>query len=94
MKDSVAEFPWNWKNVTATMLVKTGGGALHTIAVNYCAQNTVTIYDGVDAGGRVIAILQTNVSQPVTMLYDAKIETGIYITVAGEGATDLTVNYI
>jgi len=92
--DSVADFPWEWAYVIKTTLVKTGGGALHTIAVNYCVGCVVTVYDGVDATGMVIGIVQTAVSQPVTLVYDLKIATGIYITIAGEGEADLTVNYI
>jgi len=92
--DSVADFPWEWTHVTATALVKTGAGALHTIAVNYCVGCLVTIYDGVDATGRVIGAVWTNTSQPVTLTYDLKVATGIYITIAGEGTADLTVNYV
>ena len=92
--DSVADFGWIWKHLTQTGLVKTGAGALHTIAVNYASGASVTIYDGVDATGRIIGVVFTNTSQPVTLVYDCKVRDGIYITIGGEGATDLTVNYI
>lgn len=92
---SVADFPWRWAHVTATLLVKTGGGALHTITLNILdAGMTVTVYDGVDAGGAVIGIIGTALSQPITLIYDAEVQTGIYIAIAGQGTADLTVNYI
>ena len=93
--DSAADFPWDWTHVTGTLLIKTGGGALHTITINQLTVgDTVEIYDGINNGGGLIGILATGLNQPVTLTYDAKIETGIYIELVGQGPLDLTVNWI
>jgi len=95
MSSSVIDIPWIWRHVTQTVLVKRGQGALHTITLNYIGQGSViTLYDGVNAGGAVIGIIATDLSQPVTLVYDLKYRTGIYIAIAGEGEVDLTVNWI
>ncbi len=92
---STIDIPWVWRHVDGTLLVKTGQGAIHTITLNYLGQGTViTLYDGVDAGGAVIGIIATDLSQPVTLTYDLKYRMGIYIAIAGEGEADLTVNWI
>jgi len=76
-------------------LVKTGGGALHSIALNYLNPgDTVLVYDGVDATGALMGVIGTDLSQPALLLYDAKIETGIFIDRTGQGVIDLTVNWV
>lgn len=92
---SVVDFPWTPTNVTASTLVRTGNSVLHTIVVNELTADavTVTLYDGVDAGGSVVGVITTELSQPVTLLYDSKFKDGIYIAIAGEGTADLTVNH-
>ena len=94
--DARTNFPWDWCHVTETVLVKTGGGALHTIVLNYLNDwGTVVVYDGVDNTGAVIGVIATALTQPVTLIYDLKIATGIYIEVLGqELIADLTVTYI
>ncbi len=97
--DSITSFPWPWKHVDGTVLVKTGAGALHTIVVNgLTTAGDITIYDGVDDTGEVIAVLHldltTSVSvQPITFTYDLEISTGIYIAFDQSVAADLTVTY-
>ncbi len=101
--DPKAQFPWPWKHVTDTVLVKTGPGALHTIVVNgLTTAGDITVYDALDASDatRIIAILHldptTSVSvQPITFTYDLKIATGIYILYEEQATVaDLTVTYI
>lgn len=95
-----ASFPWPWKHVTGTGLVHTGKGSLHTIVVNgLTTAGDITVYDGIDGTGSVIAILHldptTSVSvQPITFLYDAEIATGIYVEYDQAVVADLTVTYI
>jgi predicted secreted Zn-dependent protease len=89
---SVIDFPWEVKNVTGTLLVKTGTGALHTIVVNsIAAQSSVAIYDGLTAAGTLLGTLTAATSHPVTLMYGARISTGIYIVITG--TADLTVTY-
>ena len=93
-------FPWPFAHVTEEVLVSGAPGTLHTIVVNgLTTAGDVTVYDGVDATGSVIAVLHldptTSVSvQPITFLYDAKVDTGIYIVYDQSVAADLTVTYI
>jgi len=97
--EPVASFPWPWTHVDDTVLVKTGAGALHTIVVNgLTTAGDITVYDGIDATGTIIAVLHldptTSVSvQPITFVYDLKIETGIYIDYDQAVAANLTVTY-
>lgn len=97
---SRSDFAWEWKHVTGTVLVKTGAGALHTIVLNgLTTVGDITIYDGVDASGAVIAILHlataTSISvQPITYQYDLRLSTGIYIAYDQSVAADLTVSFV
>lgn len=83
----------------ATTLVRTGPGILWSVAINSAGSgNTVTIYDGVDATGAVIAVYHTdaiyaNVATTVTMQYGVAVATGITVVTSGGSACDLTVVY-
>ncbi len=96
----VIDFGHEWVHVTATVLVRTGKAILHTIAVNGLGTvGTCTVYDGVDNGGAVLAILNLDVAtsisvQPITMTYDARISTGIFLEYAGGLVADLTVTFV
>ncbi len=91
------DFAWPFAHVTGTGLVKTGPGCLHSIVLNgVTVVGDVTIYDGVDNTGVVVAVMsvRTAVSvsyQPVNFVYDAKLETGIYIEYSQGAGVDLTV---
>ena len=94
MSNPVQDFPWKGERVVDTELVSDHEGALHTIVLNTLDDGiTVTVYDGVDGTGEVVAVITTDLNQPTTLLYDIHMATGIYISVAG-GACDLTVSYI
>jgi len=82
-------------------VVKTGAGKLHNITVNgITAVGDILVYDGVDATGTLIAtiILRTAVQvscQPITLSYDCKILTGIFINTSDNGFTgNITVTWI
>jgi len=100
MPNPIIDFPWPWTHVDDTVLVKTGAGVLHTIVVNgLTTAGDITVYDGIDATGAVIAVLHldptTSISvQPITFVYDLKIVIGIYIAYGQAVAADLTVTYI
>ena len=99
MPNPIADFPWPWAHVDATLLVHTGAGALHTIVVNgLTTAGDATVYDGIDATGNVIAVLHldptTSVSvQPITFAYDLRLGTGLYIAYDQSLVADLTVTY-
>ena len=91
---SRSDFAWGWTRVTETTLVQGHAGQLHTILLNQFGDCTITLYDGVDAGGAVIGIITTALHQPETLKYDLILDTGLYITIAGEGTAELTVCHI
>ena len=99
MGNSVIDYPWEFAHLPAGGLVLTGAGMLHTIVLNgTTVAGQTTIYDGVDATGSVIAVLAHTQAapqiscQPITLTYDCKIDTGIFVVVDA-GAADLTVTY-
>jgi len=97
--EPVASFPWPWTHVDDTVLVKTGAGALHTIVVNgLTTAGDITIYDGIDGTGSIIAVLHLSIAtsvsvQPITFVYDLEIATGIYVAYDQAVAADLTITY-
>ncbi len=96
----VVDFGYQWVHVTATALVHTGKAILHTIVVNGLGTvGTCTVYDGVDNTGTVIAILTLDIAasisvQPITLTYDGRVSTGIYLEYAGGLVADLTVTFV
>jgi len=100
MPNPVADFPWVYAHVDATLLVQTGQGALHTIVINgYSADGVVIVYDGVDATGVQIAVLNISVAasvslQPITLLYDVAFATGLYLDFDQAVGVDFTVSYV
>lgn len=97
--DPISQQGWLYYHVTGTVLVQTGQGVLHTVSMNgLYVVGDITIYDGVDNTGAVIAVLSlaTAVSisiQPISMLYDAKFVTGLYIEYDQAVEADLTVTH-
>jgi len=100
MPNPKSDFPWPFMHVDDTVLVSGRPGALHTIVVNgLTTAGDITVYDGVDATGSVIAVLHLNPAtsisvQPITFTYDLKVATGIYIAYDDSVVADLTVTYI
>ena len=79
------DFPWDKANVVGTGTVHTGPCVLHAITFNgMTTVGTCAVYDGVSAAGTLIGTLiltsVTQVScQPMTFLYDCKMDTGIHM---------------
>lgn len=89
---------FEFKNITSatTTLVKPGGGVLHTLTINkVVASAVVTVYDGVDANGKLIGIITIPATLltegPVTAIYDLAFSTGL--TIVTVGAQDITVTF-
>lgn len=62
---SRSDFPWKHTHVDDTALVQSGPGALHSIVVNgLTTAGDITVYDGVDATGTVIAVLHLSTQPP------------------------------
>ncbi|MBU1067106.1 hypothetical protein KKE60_04935 [Patescibacteria group bacterium] len=100
MGNPIADFPWKYAHVAATALVSSGRCVLHTIVVNgLTTQGDITVRDGTDGTGTVVAILHldltTSVSvQPITLTYDCLCPGGLYIEYDQAVAADLTVNHM
>jgi len=100
--NSAIDYPFEYSHVTAAKLVHTGSCVLHTVVIN--SNDTsgplyATIYDGTNAGGTAIAVIDVDAGKtyyvlPVTLLYDVKMTTGIYVGFSAETNTaDLTVTF-
>lgn len=80
-----------------TTLVKSGQGYLHAIIINSgAATGVITIYDGLTAGGIVIATITqpaTLLTNNATILYDVTFQTGLTIVTA-TAAQNITVSYL
>lgn len=96
---SVIDFPWEYKHVTADAQVSAVQCVLHGIVVNgLTTAGDATIYDNTAGSGTVIGVLHldpaTSISvQPITLLYDCRCTTGLYIDFDATLAADLTVMY-
>jgi hypothetical protein len=79
-----------YKHLTATGLVFTGPCLLHTVVLNDGGAGSITVYNGIDALGDVIAIIDSATVQG-SYLYDVFCATGIHIVIVG--TIDITVTY-
>ena len=100
MPNPVADFPWKYKHVTASVQVRAGKGVLHTIVINgLTTAGDITVYDNPAATGEVIAVLHLDITtsvsvQPITLTYDIGCEDGLYFSYDDSVAADLTVSYM
>lgn len=96
---SAIDFPWDYAHVTEDTAVKAGPCVLHSIVVNgLTTAGDATVYDNTAGSGNVIAVLHldttTSISvQPITLLYDVRCITGLYIEFDDTLVADLTVSY-
>lgn len=87
---------YNYKNITttATTLVKTGSGFLHSITFNKpVATGTVEIDDAITQTNPIGTVTSPTGIVPVTLIYDVAFSTGLSITTA-TAAQDITVSYL
>ena len=92
-------FGYTPAHVTADTQVAAGAGVLHNVVVNgLTTAGDVTIYDSLTEAGTVIAVvhldLTTSVSvQPITLAYDVRFGTGLYLGFDATLAADVTVSF-
>lgn len=80
-------------STATTTLVRTGPGILQSVFVSTGgAGSTATVYDGVDATGAVIAVINTAVQ--VSLFYGVPVSTGICVVTASGTPADITVTYL
>lgn len=78
---------------TATTLVATGPGVLHSITFNKpVATGTVELDDALTNTNPFAIITSAAGAQPLTLLYDVQFKTGLSIT-TGTAAQDITVSW-
>jgi len=101
MPNPVADFPWVYQHVDASLLIQTGQGALHTITIcgGPTGDGVATVYDGVDNTGTVIAPLDISMAnsvsiQPITLHFDCGFTVGLYIEYGQGLVVDLSVSYV
>lgn len=78
-------------HLTASSVVASGpGGVLHTVCVNTGSSGaTLTLHDGTDSSGAVIAVISA--AAPLCLTYDAGLVTGLYAAVSGTLDATLTL---
>jgi hypothetical protein len=77
---------------STTVNAKIGPGALHTVSINEVGTSIVTMYDGVDGSGTIIAKLDPGEKR--TYIYDVGFTVGLSVVVgAGAGTLDATVSF-
>jgi hypothetical protein len=101
--DAAADFGFLWvghaQTTADTLLIRSGPGVLHTVCLNKAAgaQDTgdLTLYDGVDAGGTVIAAWDMAlIDQPVCLTFDLAFTTGLFLSGAATiDGWQVTVTY-
>lgn len=79
----------------STSVLSTTAGILHLLTFNNpTATEVVTVYDGVDTSGAVIAAITVPASPlPVTLIYDVSFTKGLTVVTA-TATGDITVSYI
>ena len=75
-----------YSHLTASALVKTGPGVLHSLTLSAAAATvTATVYDEVAGAGDVIAVLTSIVNDSKCAIFDVAFGVGCYVVLAGAG---------
>lgn len=77
-------------NSATTTVIKSRCGYLHTLTVNSTAAGSITIYDGLNTSGSVIAVLKASIAEQ-TFIFDVGFSIGLTIVTAA--ASDITISY-
>ena len=99
MPNPVLDFGYSHRHLDDSAIVLTGSGILHTITINRpdtTAAAVVTIYDGIDNAGTVIAIITMDDALfvvPATLTYDVAVTTGIYAEFSHAVTADITISF-
>ena len=100
MANAIIGFPFAYTHLDDSGIVHAvGGDVLHSVIINHpdaTAAATVTMYDGVDNSGDVIAVIAMDKAiyvVPVTLIYDIAVTTGIYAEFSHTDGADITVTH-
>ncbi len=97
------QFGYRYDNITGSTLVHTGPGLLHSVTCNspLTTSGTVSVYDGIDNTGTLIAAFALTQTPgvafvPTTLVYDCEVSTGIYVDYPAQGPAggNFTVTHI
>lgn len=82
----------NFTATTTGSLIKSGEGRLYAVVINTpTAAGTITLYDGLTTGGKVMATITVPTSPvPVTLNYNLFFATGLFVVIASQ-AEDVTI---
>jgi hypothetical protein len=72
-----------------SFLIKTGKGWISTVNVNTSGNGTLTIYDGIDATGTVLAVIDTSKNTTTSAFSPWPFKTGLFMVQTG--AADVTI---
>lgn len=94
MLSSIPNYQGKNLAANASTIVKTGSSVLHTVTINKkgATGNTLTLYDGVDNTGVLLATIDTTANVGY-LEYDIACKVGIFAVVATGTAADLTLSF-
>jgi hypothetical protein len=95
MAVSIPAYNGTCLEANATTVIRTGRGVLHGITINTkgASSNVITVYDGLSAGGTLLATIDSTVD-PTIFLYDITFTTGLTIVIATGTAAKVTVSWV
>lgn len=97
LPDAVSACRYTHLTTAASTLIKTGPGYLASVTINTLAASAViTVYDGIDNTGAVIAVI-TNpatllIEGPQSAFYGVGFVTGLYTVTTG--TQDITISWL
>jgi hypothetical protein len=77
------------RNAAGNQLIKTGPGWISVMSINTSAVGTLTIYDGIDASGAVLGVIDTSKNTTNSALMPWPFQVGLFI--AQVGTADITL---
>ena len=78
-------------SANGSKLIKSGTGWISTISINTAATGTMTVYDGVDASGAVMAVIDVSKgTSNVPIVTPWPFQVGCFIVLAASGS-DITI---
>ena len=76
-------------DAAGSLLIKTGKGYISTFSINTAATGSLTIYDGINATGTVIAVIDTSKNTANSAFSPWPIQTGLFVVLVGNA--DITI---
>ena len=89
-------YHYSYLAANAATQVKTGTGKLHSVVINTAgaSSNVITLYDGTDTNGTVIAVIDGTAAAGNILLYDVQFITGLHVVIGTGTAAKITISYL